>query len=46
MQLFDQAFIGDFLLRYLHILVGIAWIGLLYYFNLDLSKGEIECQKS
>ena len=33
MQLFDQAFIGDFLLRYLHILVGIAWIGLLYYFN-------------
>lgn len=34
MQLFDQAFIGDFLLRYLHILVGITWIGLLYYFNL------------
>ncbi|MFM7878688.1 MAG: hypothetical protein ACKO80_00080, partial [Acidimicrobiaceae bacterium] len=34
MQLFDQAFIGDFLLRYLHILVGITWTGLLYYFNL------------
>ncbi|MFZ9058667.1 MAG: hypothetical protein ACO20J_03880, partial [Ilumatobacteraceae bacterium] len=34
MQLFDQAFIGDFLLRYLHVLVGITWIGLLYYFNL------------
>lgn len=34
MQLFDQAYIGDFLLRYLHILVGITWIGLLYYFNL------------
>ena len=34
MQLFDQAYIGDFLLRYLHVLVGIVWIGLLYYFNL------------
>lgn len=34
MQLFDQQFIGDFVLRYLHILVGITWIGLLYYFNL------------
>jgi len=34
MQLFDQAFIGDFLLRYVHVLVGIVWIGLLYYFNL------------
>ena len=34
MQLFDQAFIGDFLLRYVHILVGITWIGMLYYFNL------------
>ena len=34
MQLFDQAFIGDFLLRYVHVLVGITWIGMLYYFNL------------
>ncbi|MFM8777271.1 MAG: hypothetical protein ACKOEH_10390, partial [Actinomycetota bacterium] len=34
MQLFDQAYIGDFLLRYVHVLVGITWIGLLYYFNL------------
>jgi len=34
MQLLDQAFIGDFLLRYVHILVGITWIGMLYYFNL------------
>ena len=24
---------GAFLLRYLHILAGIMWIGLLYYFN-------------
>ena len=34
MELLTQAYIGDFLFRYLHILVGIVWIGLLYYFNL------------
>ena len=34
MQFLDSAYIGDFLFRYLHILVGITWIGLLYYFNL------------
>ena len=34
MQLFDQAYLGDFLLRYVHVLVGVTWIGLLYYFNL------------
>jgi hypothetical protein len=32
-SLFDQAAIG-FFVRYLHVLAGIAWIGLLYYFNL------------
>jgi len=33
-SLFDQSAIGDFWFRYLHILAGITWIGLLYYFNL------------
>lgn len=28
-----QNLIGNFFLRYLHVLAGIAWIGLLYYFN-------------
>lgn len=28
-----QDYIGNFFLRYLHTLVGITWIGLLYYFN-------------
>ena len=26
-------FIADFLFRWLHVLAGITWIGLLYYFN-------------
>jgi uncharacterized membrane protein len=30
---FTQELIGNFFFRYLHILAGIAWIGLLYYFN-------------
>lgn len=34
MQLFTRDYLGTFGLRYLHVLVGIAWIGLLYYFNL------------
>jgi len=34
MQFLNSAYIGDFLFRYIHILVGITWIGLLYYFNL------------
>jgi uncharacterized membrane protein len=32
-SLFDQYAIGNFWLRYLHVLAGITWIGLLYYFN-------------
>ena len=32
-SLFDQYTIGNFWFRYLHILAGITWIGLLYYFN-------------
>ena len=32
-SLFDQYAIGNFWFRYLHILAGITWIGLLYYFN-------------
>jgi uncharacterized membrane protein len=32
-SMFDQTLIGLFWLRYLHILAGITWIGLLYYFN-------------
>lgn len=32
-SLFDQAALHNFWIRYLHGLVGIAWIGLLYYFN-------------
>jgi uncharacterized membrane protein len=30
---FSRAGIGDFGFRWLHVLFGIAWIGLLYYFN-------------
>ncbi|MEY4392210.1 MAG: hypothetical protein RLZZ544_919 [Actinomycetota bacterium] len=33
-NLFSQYHIGNFWFRYLHILAGITWIGLLYYFNL------------
>lgn len=33
-SLFDQNALGNFWFRYLHILAGITWIGLLYYFNL------------
>jgi uncharacterized membrane protein len=33
-ELFSQYFLGNFWFRYLHVLAGIAWIGLLYYFNL------------
>ena len=32
-NLFSQYHIGNFWFRYLHVLAGIAWIGLLYYFN-------------
>jgi uncharacterized membrane protein len=32
--LFDQYALGNFWFRYLHVLAGITWIGLLYYFNL------------
>ena len=32
-SLFDQYAIGNFWFRYLHVLTGITWIGLLYYFN-------------
>jgi len=34
MQLFTRDYLGTFGFRYLHVLVGITWIGLLYYFNL------------
>jgi uncharacterized membrane protein len=34
MELLSQGYIFSFGFRWLHILVGIAWIGLLYYFNL------------
>jgi uncharacterized membrane protein len=34
MELLSQDYIFNFGFRWLHILVGIAWIGLLYYFNL------------
>jgi uncharacterized membrane protein len=34
MELLDRANLFTFGFRWLHILVGIAWIGLLYYFNL------------
>jgi uncharacterized membrane protein len=33
-SLFDANAIGNFWFRYLHVLAGITWIGLLYYFNL------------
>jgi uncharacterized membrane protein len=33
-SLFDAEAIGNFWFRYLHVLAGITWIGLLYYFNL------------
>ncbi|MGA0863243.1 MAG: urate hydroxylase PuuD [Ilumatobacteraceae bacterium] len=32
-SLFDQYAIGNFWFRYLHVLAGVTWIGLLYYFN-------------
>jgi uncharacterized membrane protein len=32
-ELLTRDLIGGFFLRYLHVLAGIAWIGLLYYFN-------------
>ena len=34
MKLFSGDLLGDGFFRYLHILAGITWIGLLYYFNL------------
>ena len=34
MELLDPDYLGTFLFRWLHILVGIMWIGLLYYFNM------------
>jgi uncharacterized membrane protein len=34
MELFSGDYFLNFFVRYLHVLVGIAWIGLLYYFNL------------
>jgi uncharacterized membrane protein len=34
MKLFSGDLLGDGLFRYLHILAGVTWIGLLYYFNL------------
>jgi uncharacterized membrane protein len=34
MELLTQDYLFNFGFRWLHILVGIAWIGLLYYFNL------------
>jgi uncharacterized membrane protein len=34
MELFSGDYFLNFFMRYLHSLVGIAWIGLLYYFNL------------
>jgi len=33
-ELFSGDYFLNFFMRYLHVLVGIAWIGLLYYFNL------------
>ena len=33
MEIFDDSEAFRFLFRWLHILVGILWIGLLYYFN-------------
>ena len=34
MELFSGDYFLNFFMRYLHVLVGITWIGLLYYFNL------------
>ncbi len=34
MELLSRAYLGSFAFRWLHILAGITWIGLLYYFNL------------
>ena len=34
MELLSRDYFGMFAFRWLHIIVGIAWIGLLYYFNL------------
>ena len=33
MELFKQLYLGPFAFRWLHVLAGITWIGLLYYFN-------------
>lgn len=34
MELLSRAYLGSFAFRWLHLLAGITWIGLLYYFNL------------
>ena len=34
LELLSRDYLGNFAFRWLHILAGIAWIGLLYYFNL------------
>jgi uncharacterized membrane protein len=34
MELLDRVYLGTFFFRWLHVLVGIMWIGLLYYFNM------------
>jgi len=34
LELLTRDYLGNFAFRWLHILAGIAWIGLLYYFNL------------
>ena len=34
LELLTREYLGNFAFRWLHILAGIAWIGLLYYFNL------------
>jgi uncharacterized membrane protein len=34
MELLSRVYLGEFAFRWLHLLAGITWIGLLYYFNL------------
>ena len=34
LELLSRDYLGNFAFRWLHVLAGIAWIGLLYYFNL------------
>lgn len=34
MELLSRAYLGSFAFRWFHILAGITWIGLLYYFNM------------